>query len=125
KAEIDTLGLGAAAAAPTHAPGPTDAATLKTDLTNAGVTLTLVGTETKNNVSASHIAAAIDVTKFLDSPMIPSAQKAQVDKLREAAKNATVTADLRVDSASKHLVEMDLHVVATGTTAGQADLTIG
>jgi hypothetical protein len=124
KAELDTLGIGAATAA-TAAPTAPDAATLKTQLSDAGVTLTLVGTESKNGVSASHITAAIDATKFLNSPMIPgSAQQAQLDQLRAAAKDATVTADLWVDNGSKHLVEVDLHIVSTGTTAGQADLTI-
>ncbi|HJP89132.1 MAG TPA: hypothetical protein VJ850_08870 [Candidatus Limnocylindrales bacterium] len=125
KTEIDSLGLGAGAAA-TPSPGAADAAALKNELANAGITLTLAGTETKNGVSASHITAAIDVTKFLNSPMVPStAQKGQLDQLREAAKNATVTGDLWVDNGSKHLVEMDVHIVATGTDAGQADLTIG
>jgi hypothetical protein len=124
KTELDTLGLGTATAA-TPTPGAADAAALKNELNNAGVTLTLAGTETKNNVNSSHITVAIDVNKFLDSGMVPSTvQKGQLDQLREAAKNATVTGDLWVDNASKHLVEMDLHIVATGTNAGQGDLTI-
>jgi outer membrane murein-binding lipoprotein Lpp len=124
KADLDTLGLGAAAAA-TAAPTAPDAATLKTELNNAGITLTLAGTETKNGVTASHITMAIDVTKFLDSPMVPgSVQKAQLDQLREAAKTATVAGDLWVDNASKHLVEADVHIVSTGAQAGSVDLSI-
>jgi len=124
KADLDTLGAGAAAG-PTQAPGPADAAALKKELDDAGVTLTLAGTETKNGVSASHIKAAIDVTKFLNSPIVPSSAQSQVDKLRDAAKNATVSADMWVDNGSKHLVELDIHIVGTGSDAGQADLTIG
>ncbi|HET7182771.1 MAG TPA: hypothetical protein VFI15_11110 [Candidatus Limnocylindrales bacterium] len=125
KADLDTLGMGAAGSATAAPTTATDAATLKTDLNNAGITLTLAGTETKNGANAAHITVAVDVNKFLDSGMVPSTvQKGQLDQLREAAKTATVTGDLWVDSASKHLVEMDIHITSTGTDAGTANLTV-
>ena len=123
KAELDTLS-GGVTASPLPVASTGTAASLKTELEAAGITLKLAGTEKKNDVDSSHVSAAIDLNKLLESPMFDSASRAQLDQIREAAKKATVSADLWIGSSTNKLVEVDVHIVSTEATAEKGDLTI-
>lgn len=123
KAELDTLGLGSTAA-PTAAATMPDAATLKQKLDEAGVTLTLVGTESKNGVNASHVKGTVDSAKLLASPAMANVSASQRSQVEAALKDATVSFDLWVDGSSNHLVEIDGHVVGNTSPSGTIDLTI-
>ncbi len=122
KSDLESLG---AAASPIPSPSASlDTATIKTDLNDNGLTLTFVGTEKRNGADADHISVAVDVTKLLASPVFNSMQQGQVNQLRDAAKNATISADLWTDHSSNRLSEVDVHIVSTDANAGSADLTV-
>lgn len=125
----DFAGLGALAGAsgdvPSFAiPSAGDAAGLKTALQEAGVTLTLAGTEKHDGADAYHLKATVDGTKLLASKMFDSVSRAQIDQMTAALKEVTLSADVWVDKASNHVVEVDGHVVATRDSSQTATITI-
>jgi hypothetical protein len=129
KADIDSFAGGMASAAPSAAPSMPDAATLKKDLEDAGITITLAGTESKNGVNANHLKGTIDSAKMLASPQFTAMSATQRTQIEGALKSATVSFDMWVDASSGKFVEIDGHVVpndptATGTAAMSGDLTI-
>jgi hypothetical protein len=123
KTELDGLS-GGATAPPVAVPSGATAGSLKTELNDAGITLTLAGTEQKNGVDSSHIAVAIDLDKLLASPMFGSVTQAQVAQIKEAAQKATLSGDLWIGTSTNKLVEVDLHVVSKENADDKADLTI-
>lgn len=101
-----------------------DATTIKKDLNDNGLTLTFVGTEKRNGADEDHVSIAVDVNKLLASSAFDSMNQGQVKQLRDAAQNATVSADVWTDHASGRFAEFDIHIASTGTTAGSADISI-
>jgi hypothetical protein len=93
-----TLPTGSAAPMSTFA----DANALKTALTNAGVTLTFVATETHNGVSASHVSATVDWTKLAASSALSSgASAAEIQQGITALQNTNSSIDLWIDGSNR------------------------
>jgi hypothetical protein len=121
--------LGGEFATPSAAPAASlDAATIRTSLAEAGVTLGLAGTEQRNGVDANHITVAIDSEKLLSNPDFAAgaaaANAAQIEQMRSALKAVTVTGDLWLDKASNRLAEADVHVVNKNDADEKADVTV-
>ena len=108
---------GASEAAPT-------AASLKSDLEAAGITVTLAGTEKRNGADAQHLKVAIDATKLANNPSFAAGAGQRYAGVAAALKELTLSGDVWLDTATKHLVEMDLHMAGSSGTTGTADLTV-
>ena len=79
-----------------------DANAMKTALTNAGVTLTFVATETHNGVSASHVSATVDWTKLASSSALSSgASAAEIQQAITALQNTNSSIDLWIDGSNR------------------------
>jgi hypothetical protein len=79
-----------------------DANALKTALTNAGVTLTFVATETHNGVSAAHVSATVDWTKLASSSALTSgASAAEIQQAITALQNTNSSIDLWIDGSNR------------------------
>jgi hypothetical protein len=126
-ADLATLTQAAGQAVPAS-PAPSAAASLdpaglKTRLEQAGVTLTLVGTEQRNGADARHVTAAVDVNKLLASDFaaqLPAAQRAQ---LQAGASQGTLKADLWFNAASSAISEADF-VIGEGSQTIQVTVLI-
>lgn len=123
----DLAGLGSLAGRlPSQAPVASPAGSLKSNLESAGITLSIVGTEKMSQGDARHLKATVDGRKLLDSPILrQSGQAAQLDQLRAVIDQVTLSADLWIDVATSHLLEVDARMNAAqdGSGAG-ATVTI-
>lgn len=100
-----TLPTGSAAPMSTF----TDANALKTALTNAGVTLAYVATETHNGVNADHVTATIDWAKLAASDAFKSgASQAEIQQGITALQNTNSSIDLWVDHSNNRLVGFEI-----------------
>lgn len=106
------------------APSFGDAASVKSALESAGVSLTIAGTEKHDGADAYHLKAAIDATKLLQNKALDSLSRTQLDQVTTGLQAVTLSADLWVDKASNHLTEFDLHVAGTKDTKQTADITV-
>lgn len=130
KADFDQFTGGTASAAPTAGPTMPDAATLKKELEDAGIVITLAGTESKNGVNASHLKGTVDGDKLMASSAMAKVSASQKAQVESALKSATISFDMWVDGSSGKFVEIDGHVVpkdptASGSAGMSGDLTIG
>jgi hypothetical protein len=107
----------ASASAPT-------AASLKSDLEAAGITLTFAGVEKRNGADAQHLKVAIDSTKLANNPNFAAGAGQNYASAAAAFKQLALSGDVWLDSASKHLVEMDLHIADSKGSSGSADLAL-
>jgi hypothetical protein len=105
-------------------PSAGDGPALKTALADAGMALTLAGTEQHNGADAYHLTATIDSTKLLANKAFDSVTRAQLDEVSTALKTVTLTADIWVDKASNRVVEVDGHAVSTANANQSATLTV-
>jgi hypothetical protein len=124
KADLAGLaGLGGAGALPSVAPtgGSGD---LKADLQSAGVTLSTAGVDQVNGAASQHLKVAIDSEKLLASPMFDSASRSELSQAKEALAEIALSADVWVDQATKHLVQVDLHGAPKSGASGSVDLSI-
>jgi len=106
------------------APSPGDVAGLKTALTDAGVSLTLAGTEKHDGADAYHLTVAIDGTKLLANKIFDSVSRAQLDQMTTALKEVALSGDIWIDKASNHVTEVDGHIAAVKDTSQTANITI-
>src|SRR5579862_427911 len=85
------------------------AADLKAVLTDAGVTLTYVGTEQHAGTNADHLSVQVDWQKLAASGAAtnPSTQ-AEVQQVISAAQNATFTIDLWLDHSSSRIIAVEV-----------------
>ncbi len=121
----DSLG-GMASAAPDASAMPSplaglDPAQLKSELESSGVTLSYVGTESRNGADSDHLTATVDPSKLASSPLanqIPS----QLGQLQNMASGDTLSADLWLDRSDGRLNEVDLH--AGSSDGSKTDVTI-
>ena len=109
---------------PSASAGAATAASLKSDLEAAGVTLTFAGTEKHNGADAQHLKVAIDSTKLANNPNFAAGAGANYAQVAESLKQLTLSGDVWLDSASKHLVEMDLHMADSKGSSGTADFVV-
>lgn len=123
-AGLGSLAGGTAGLPSFAAPSAGDATALKTTLQDAGITLTLAGTEQHDGADAYHLKAAIDGTKLLSNKMFDSVSRAQVDQMTTAMKDVTLSADIWIDKASSHVVEVDGHVAAAKDATQTATVTV-
>ncbi|HEX5240914.1 MAG TPA: hypothetical protein VFW20_07950 [Candidatus Limnocylindrales bacterium] len=121
KAELDTLATSLAGslgqgvlpslAIPSFAvPSGHTADSIKQALSDAGVTLTYVGSETKNGKSAYHLSVAIDAAKLKASKAFGAADASQLAEVEDALGQVTLSGDLWIATDTSHVVEVDLHV---------------
>jgi hypothetical protein len=97
-----------------------DAATLKSDLEAAGVTLTYVGREDHNGKQTDHIAATIDATKLEQSPAASDVPAAQMTQLQGALAQFDIAPDLWFDADTHRLVEVDAKLTPKAGSASPA-----
>ena len=100
-----------------------DAASIKSALEGAGITLTYVGAERRADKDTAHLSVAVDVTKLSSSAAFDEVPSSESDTVRNALQEVAISADVWVDSSSYRLVEVDLHVTPNDGS-GKADLTI-
>jgi hypothetical protein len=96
-----------------------DAAALKQKLDQAGVTLTVVGTEQRNGVNATHLTINVDPAKFAASDFAKEIPTDQLKSFTDVADAGTLSADVWVDSSNKRLSELDLHVADKSGEKGE------
>jgi hypothetical protein len=106
------------------APSPGDVAGIKTALTDAGITLTLAGTEKHDGADAYHLTVAVDGTKLLANKIFDSVSRAQLDEMTTALKEVTLSGDVWIEVASNRVVELDGHIVAVKDATQTANITI-
>ncbi len=122
----DSLG-GLASTAPdaSAAPSPLgnlDSAQLKTELENSGVTLTYVGSESRNGVDSDHLTASVDPSKLASSPLADQIPAGQLGQIQDLTSGDTLSIDMWLDRSDGRLNELDLHV---GSSDGsKTDVTI-
>jgi hypothetical protein len=95
-------------------------ADLKTKLEDAGVTVTVVGTEQRNGVSSEHLLVNVDLKKLEASDLAKELPADQLSGLGAAA-SGTLTADVWLDAANGRPNEIQLHA-SDGTD--KADITV-
>jgi hypothetical protein len=103
--------LGGVTPTSSAAPMPTfaDANAMKTKLTDAGITLTYVATETHNGTNADHVTATIDWTKLAASDMFKSgASQAEIQQGITALQNTNSSIDLWVDHSNNRLIGIEV-----------------
>ena len=102
-----------------------DAASLKRDMEEGGVTLTYVGREQRGGVDADHLTVALDVDKFRNSDMAAELPAAQMTQIEVAFTQADITADLWVAADSHKVTEIDATVTGKATAGASADFSAG
>ncbi|HYK95172.1 MAG TPA: hypothetical protein VE011_04785 [Candidatus Dormibacteraeota bacterium] len=124
-ASLAALGGGLAGASPAPMPTVTDANAMKLALTNAGITLAYVATETHNGVSADHVTATIDWAKLAASDAFKSsASQAQVQQGITALQNTNSSIDLWVDHSSGKLIGIEVKGSSRADATQTFDLNI-
>ena len=120
--------LGAiASAAPEASPAPSgladlDPEQLKTELENAGVTITYVGTESRNGADSDHLTLTVDQSKLETSPLASQLPSSQLGQIEGLVGGGTLSADVWLDRSDGRLNEADLHI---GSSDGsKTDVTI-
>jgi hypothetical protein len=115
---------GAGVTRPSASPTDETAASLKTTMDGIGVTLTFAGAEKHNGADAQHVKVAIDATKLANNPNFAAGAGQNYAMAAAALKQLTLSGDLWLDPASKHLVEADLHLAQTSGGSDAADIAI-
>jgi hypothetical protein len=117
---------GGAVPAPSASAPADNAASLKSYLDGAGVTLTLAGTEKHGGVDAQHVKVAIDSAKLAANPNVrmgarAGAGGADIDAMM---KELSLSGDLWIDGGSKHIVEIDVHISQTSGGSATAEMAV-
>ena len=102
-----------------------DAASLKSDLESAGVTLTFVGREQRNGQSTDHLTASLDVSKLENSPMASELPASQLGQVKDALGQADLAADLWFAADSHALTEVDVTATPKAGTDASAKPSAG
>lgn len=123
KADFAALAALAGTMAPSAAPSAASGS-FKEELQSAGFTLTLVGTETLSSGEAQHLKVTIDAEKLLNSPQAKAQNPAQLQQLRAGLAAVDFSGDVWIQTATKHIVEIDARMTPKGSSAGAANLTI-
>lgn len=97
-----------------------DAATLKSDLEAAGITLTYVGREDRNGKQTDHVSATIDATKLEQSPASSAVPAAQMSQIQGALAQVDIAPDLWFDADTHRLVEVDATLTPKAGSASPA-----
>jgi hypothetical protein len=100
--------------------GSHDAASLKTDLEDAGITLTYAGQEQRSGQKADHLTASIDASKLGSSPLASEVPGGQLSQVKDALAQADLTGDLWFDADSHKLMEVDVTAVDKGSAQASA-----
>jgi hypothetical protein len=112
---------GAMGAAPVESADPDalaalDPAQLKADLEEAGVTVTYVGTEPRDDETVEHVAVAVDLEKLAASDLVDQLPADQLSQLEGVAGDGSLAMNLYFDVATGALREID--VTASGDGQG-------
>jgi hypothetical protein len=116
-----------ASGAPNASAAPSDLANLdpgqlKTELENAGVVITYVGTENRNGVDSDHLTLTVDPAKLASSPLTSELPGSQLGQIQDLTSGDTLSADVWLDQSDGRLNEADLHI---GSSDGsKTDVTI-
>lgn len=97
-----------------------DAATMKTDLENAGITLTYVGQEQRGGQKVDHISATFDSSKLQNSPVASDVPSAQLSQVEGALAQFDMTPDLWFAADTHQLTEVDLKLTPKAGSASPA-----
>ena len=123
KADLAALAALAGNMAPSAAPSAASGS-FKDELQSAGFNITLVGTETLSSGEAQHLKLTLDAEKLLNSPQAKAQNPAQLQQLRAGLGAVDFSGDIWVQTATKHIVEIDAHMTPKGSSAGSASMTI-
>lgn len=111
-------------ALPSASAGAQTAASMKSDLEAAGISLSLAGVEKHNGADAQHVKITVDATKLANNPNFAAGAGQNYAQVAEALKTLSISGDLWLDAGSKRIVETDLHFAQTSGGTDSADLTI-
>jgi hypothetical protein len=102
-----------------------DANALKTELTNAGVTLAYVATEQHNGTNADHVTATIDWDKLAASGSIGSSvSQAEIQQGIAALKDSNSSIDLWLDHSNGRLIGIEIKGSSKADPTQTFDVTI-
>ena len=109
---LGSLGAGASAS-PSQMPAMASMTPdqLKQELEQAGITVTLVGTEQHNGTNMDHVTIAVDPSKVADSDIGKQVPAGQLGTLKDLAGAGTLSGDLWFDHASGRIAEADINAV--------------
>jgi hypothetical protein len=103
-------------------PSAADAATMKSQLDEMGITLTHAGTATRNGVEVDKVSAAVDLAKLAQSDAFDSlGSSGSIDLDPE---DGTLSFDLYFDRGNSRLVGIDVHAASKSDPTEKADITI-
>jgi hypothetical protein len=105
--------------------GSHDAASLRTNLEDAGITLTYVGQEDRAGQKADHLTASLDVSKLRNSAMGANLTGSQVSQVEDALAQVDLTTDLWFAADSHKLSEVDVTAVAKASAQASAQASGG
>jgi hypothetical protein len=119
---MELLGGGAI---PQLTPPPAgDAAALKQQLEDAGITLKIAGTEQRDGVEATHLTVELDVDKVLASDYANAAPAAQLADVKRALEEYDLEAGLWIETSNNHVVEFDVKGTSKADASDVVELTV-
>ena len=83
---------------------------LKQQLQDAGITVTVVGSESRNGVESDHVTITVDPTKLADSDIAKEIPGGQLGQIQDLAGKGTLSGDLWFERATGRLNEADINV---------------
>ena len=94
---------------------------IEQQLADAGITVTYVGTESRNGVDSDHLAIAVDLEKLAASELAQGVPGGQAEQLEDLAGAGTLSADAWFDRATGRVNEIALNVA--GDAGEEATIT--
>jgi len=116
--------MGTTPVAPSAAPSGGPAQTLKATLAEAGITLSIAGTETHAGATAHHLTIAVDSPTLLGSPYFDAATRAQLGKLGVSIAGIVISGDVWIDQTAGRVVEVDIRIGSTDEPDRTAEITV-
>ncbi|NJD26877.1 MAG: hypothetical protein FIA92_01100 [Chloroflexi bacterium] len=127
KADLESLGSLGGGLSPVPVPDDlpipsgADVGTIKTSLEEMGITLTYVGTGSRNGVDADHVSVAVDLAKLAESEFVKGMDSGDLDL---DPSDGTLSGDLWFERSNGRLIGVDIHAASTTDTTEKADITI-
>ena len=83
---------------------------LKRQLEDAGITVAVVGTESRNGVDSDHVTITVDPTKLAASDIAKEIPGGQLGQIQDLAGDGTLSGDLWFDRATGRINEAQINV---------------
>jgi hypothetical protein len=102
--------------------GDLDPAQLKSELEDAGVVVTYVGSESRNGADSDHLTVTVDSQKLANSPLAKQLPASDLGQIQDIAGGDTLSADVWLNRSDGRLNEVDLH--AASSDGSKTDITV-